>query len=123
MDGLAWSSKAFAPGDTIFTAVFGIIDNGPESLRPMWPAIVKIEFLNPTGIKWSIFAENLEPGPNGYQKPENRGGFERTNDVEFSMDGKTMYVADYGELYVNYQMESPFYTTPKSAVVWTITKE
>jgi len=42
----------------------------------------------------------------------------------FSNDGKTMYVADYGELYVNYQMESPpFYTTPKSAVVWTITKE
>jgi hypothetical protein len=24
---------------------------------------------------------------------------------------------------VNYQMESPFYTTPKSAVVWTITKQ
>jgi hypothetical protein len=103
--------------------VFGIIDNGPESLRPMWPAIVKIEFLNPTGIKWSIFAENIDPGPNAYQKKENRGGFERTNDVEFSMDGKTMYVADYGELYVNYQMESPFYTTPKSAVVWAITKQ
>jgi hypothetical protein len=32
-------------------------------------------------------------------------------------------VADYGELYVNYQMQSPFYTTPESAVVWTITKE
>jgi hypothetical protein len=123
MDGLAWSPKAFGATDTIFTAVFGIIDNGPESLRAMWPAIVKVEFLNPTGVKWSIFAQNIEPGPNAYQKPENRGGFERTNDVEFSMDGKTMYVADYGELYVNYQMESPFYTTPKSAVVWTITKE
>jgi hypothetical protein len=24
---------------------------------------------------------------------------------------------------VNYQMESPFYTTPKSAVVWAITKQ
>lgn len=124
MDGLAWAPKAFgAEPDTLYTAVFGIIDNGPESLRPMWPAIVKIQFLNPAGIKWSIFAENMEPGPNAYQKKENRGGFERTNDVEFSMDGKTMYVADYGELYVNYQMESPFYTTPKSAVVWTITKE
>jgi glucose/arabinose dehydrogenase len=123
MDGLAWSPKAFGATDTIFTAVFGIIDNGPESLTAMWPAIVKIEFLNPTGIKWSIFAQNIEPGPNAYQKKENRGGFERTNDVEFSNDGKTMYVADYGELYVNYQMESPFYTTPKSAVVWTITKQ
>ena len=123
MDGLAWSPKAFGATDTIFTAVFGIIDNGPESLRPMWPAIVKVEMLNPAGVKWSIFAENIDPGPNAYQKKENRGGFERTNDVEFSMDGKTMYVADYGELYVNYQMESPFYTTPKSAVVWTITKE
>lgn len=39
------------------------------------------------------------------------------------MDGKTMYVADYGEPYVNYQMESPFCTTPKSAVIRTITKE
>jgi hypothetical protein len=124
MDGLAWAPKAFgAPPDTLFTAVFGIIDNGPESLTPMWPVIVKVEFLNPTGVKWSIFAQNIDPGPNAYQKKENRGGFERTNDVEFSMDGKTMYVADYGELYVNYQMESPFYTTPKSAVVWTITKE
>jgi glucose/arabinose dehydrogenase len=124
MDGLAWAPKAFgAEPDTLFTAVFGIIDNGPESLRPMWPAIVKIQFLNPAGIKWSIFAENMEPGPNAYQKKENRGGFERTNDVEFSMDGKTMFVADYGELYVNYQMESPFYTTPKSAVVWAITKQ
>ena len=64
MDGLAWSPEAFgATGDTLYTAVFGIIDNGPESLRPMWPAIVKVEFLNPTGIKWSIFAENIEPGP------------------------------------------------------------
>ena len=124
MDGLAWAPKAFGAGpDTLFTAVFGIIDNGPESLTPMWPVIVKVQFLNPTGVKWSIFAHNIEPGPNGYQKKENRGGFERTNDVEFSMDGKTMYVADYGELYVNYQMESPFYTTPKSAVVWAITKE
>jgi len=123
-DGIAWSPKAFGqPGDTLFAAVFGIIDNGPESLRPMWPAIVKIEFLNPAGVKWSIFAHNIDPGPNAYQKKENRGGFERTNDVEFSMDGKTMYIADYGELYVNYQMESPFYTTPKSAVVWAITKQ
>jgi len=30
--------------DTIFHGVFGIIDNGPESLYPMWPVIVKIEF-------------------------------------------------------------------------------
>lgn len=123
MDGLAWSPKAFGATDTIFTAVFGIIDNGPESLVPLWPVVVKVEFLNPTGVKWSIFAQNIEPGPNAYQKPENRGGFERTNDVEFSNDGKIMYVADYGELYINYQMESPFYTTKGSAVVWTITKQ
>lgn len=123
MDGLAWSPEAFGAKDTIFTAVFGIIDNGPESLEPMWPVVVKIEFLDPTGVKWSIFAQNMDPGPNAYQKKENRGGFERTNDVEFSNDGRTMYVGDYGELYVNYQMESPFYTTPRSAVVWAITKQ
>lgn len=53
MDGLAWSNRRFEgkPGDVLYTAVFGIIDNGPESLRPMWPAVVRVEFLNPAGVK------------------------------------------------------------------------
>ena len=28
----------------------------------------------------------------------------------FSNDGKTMYVVDYGEVYTNFQMPTPFYT-------------
>jgi len=39
------------------------------------------------------------------------------------MDGKTMYIADYGELYVNYQNGVAVLYDAKSAVVWTITKE
>ena len=83
--------------------------------------MLRVEFLNPTGIKWSEFAHNVEPGPNAYQKPENRGGLERPNKVVFSNDGKTMYVVDYGEVYTNFQMPTPFYTVAKSGVIWTIT--
>ena len=121
IDGIAWGSSSFGVKDTLFGAVFGIIDNGPDSLVPTWPAIVKIEFLEPAGVRWSIFAHNVEMGPNAYQKPENRGGFERTNSVAFSPDGKTLYVADYGELYIDFTMPTPFWTTSKSAVVWAIT--
>ncbi len=122
MDGIAWSSSAFGTSkETLFAAVYGVIDNGPESLVPTWPVIVQVDFLNPTGVKWSTFAGNVEPGPNAYQKPANRGGMERTNDVVFSNDGKTMYVVDYGELYVDFTMPSPFYYTAKSGVIWAIT--
>src|SRR5438094_207109 len=121
MDGIAWGDERFGVKDTLFAAIFGIIDNGPESLVPTWPAIIKIEFLQPAGVKWSYFLRNKEPGPNAYQKPGNRGGFERTNDVVFSNDGKTMYVVDYGELYIDYSMPSPFFTTPRSGVIWKVT--
>lgn len=121
MDGIAWGDERFGVKDTLFAAIFGIIDNGPESLAPTWPAIIKIEFLQPTGVRWSYFMRNIDPGPNAYQKPANRGGLERTNDVVFGPDGKTMYVVDYGELYVDYSMPSPFFTTPKSGVIWKVT--
>jgi glucose/arabinose dehydrogenase len=121
MDGIAWSASNFGADNSIFAAVYGLLDTGPESLIPSWPVILKIDFLDPTGIKWSKFAHNVEAGPNAYQKPENRGGLERTNDVVFSNDGKTMYVVDYGEVFTNFQMPTPFYTVPKSGVIWTIT--
>ena len=121
MDGIAWGDERFGAKDTLFAAIYGIIDNGPESLVPTWPAVLRIEFLQPTGIKWSYFLTNRSPGPNAYQKPENRGGLERTNDVVFSNDGKSMYVVDYGELYIDYSMPSPFFTTPRSGVIWKVT--
>jgi hypothetical protein len=121
MDGIAWGDARFGARDTLFTAVFGIIDNGPESLVPTWPAVLRIEFLQPTGVRWSYFMRNVDMGPNAYQKPENRGGLERTNDVVFSNDGKSMYVVDYGELYVDYSMAPPFFTTPRSSVIWKVT--
>src|SRR6267142_5719673 len=111
----------FVSNNNLFGAVYGILDTGPESLIPTWPLVLRIEFLEPTGVKWSRFAQNVDPGPNAYQKPENRGGLERPNRVVFSNDGKTMYVVDYGEVYTNFQMPTPFYTVAKSGVIWTIT--
>lgn len=46
---------------------------------------------------------------------------QRTNDVVFANDGKTLYVVDYGELYVDFSMPSPFFQTPKSSVIWKVT--
>jgi hypothetical protein len=122
IDGIAWSSQNFGADNNLFAAVYGILDTGPESLVPTWPVVLRVEFLEPTGVKWSEFAHNLEPGPNAYQKPENRGGLERPNDVVFSNDGRTMYVVDYGEVYTDFTLPAPFYTVPKSGVIWAITR-
>lgn len=121
IDGIAWSAGNYGADNHLFGAVYGILDTGPESLIPTWPMVLGIEFLEPTGIKWYPLAQNIEPGPNAYQKEENRGGLERPNDVVFSNDGKTMYVVDYGEVYTDFEMPSPFYTTSGSGVIWTIT--
>ncbi len=121
IDGIAWSASNFGADNDLFGAVYGILDTGPESLEPTWPVILQVEFLEPSGVKWSYFMRNIEMGPNAYQKEENRGGIERPNDVVFSNDGKTMYVVDYGEVYTDFEMPSPFYTVPKSGVIWTVT--
>ena len=121
LDGIAWSASNFGANNNLFGAVYGILDTGPESLIPTWPLVLRIEFLEPAGVKWSKFMQNIDPGPNAYQKPENRGGLERPNSVVFSRDGKTMYVVDYGEVYTNFQMPTPFYTVGKSGVIWTVT--
>jgi glucose/arabinose dehydrogenase len=123
IDGIAWSERGFGADSNLFGAVYGILDTGPESLVPTWPMVLRIEFLEPTGIKWHKFAENIEPGPNAYQKPENRGGMERPNKVVFSNDGRTMYVIDYGEVFSNFYLSPPMYTVAKSGVIWTITSE
>ncbi len=123
IDGIAWSASGFGADNSLFGAVYGILDTGPESLEPTWPAILQLEFLEPSGVKWSYFVRNIEMGPNAYQKEENRGGIERPNDVVFSNDGKTMYIVDYGEVYTDFEMPSPFYTVPKSGVIWTVTRK
>ena len=68
------------------------------------------------------FVAAVIAGLNAYQKSENRGGLDGTNDVVFSNDRKTMYVVDYGELYVDFTMPTPFYVTPNSGIIWAITK-
>ena len=123
IDGLAWSAGGFGADNDLFGAVYGILDTGPESLIPTWPAVLQIHFLDPSGVKWSYFARNIEMGPAAYQDEENRGGIERPNDVVFSNDGKTMYIVDYGEVFTDFEMPSPFYTVPKSGVIWTVTRQ
>jgi hypothetical protein len=122
IDGIAWSAAGFGTDNHLFGAVYGILDTGPESLIPTWPAVLDIEFLEPSGVKWSYFARNIDMGPNAYQQEENRGGLERPNDVVFSNDGRTMYIVDYGEVFTDFEMPSPFYTVPKSGVIWTVTR-
>jgi hypothetical protein len=122
IDGIAWSASGFGKDAHLFGAVYGILDTGPESLVPTWPAVLEVEFLEPSGVKWSYFARNVEMGPNAYQQEQNRGGLERPNDVLFSNDGRTMYIVDYGEVFTDFEMPSPFYTVPKSGVIWTVTR-
>ncbi|MDF2780573.1 MAG: glucose dehydrogenase [Geminicoccaceae bacterium] len=122
IDGIAWSGSGFGKDNHLFGAVYGILDTGPESLVPTWPAVLDIEFLEPSGVKWSYFARNIEMGPNAYQQEANRGGIERPNDVVFSNDGRTMYIVDYGEVFTDFEMPSPFYTVAKSGVIWTVTR-
>ena len=122
IDGIAWSASGFGKDNHLFGAVYGILDTGPESLVPTWPAVLDIEFLEPSGVKWSYFARNIEMGPNAYQQEGDRGGLERPNDVVFSNDGRTMYIVDYGEVFTDFEMPSPFYTVPKSGVIWTVTR-
>jgi len=123
IDGLTWSAGGFGADNDLFGAVYGILDTGPESLVPTWPAVLQIHFLDPSGIKWSYFARNVEMGPAAYQEEENRGGIERPNDVVFSNDGRTMYIVDYGEVFTDFEMPSPFYTVPGSGVIWTVTRQ
>ena len=52
-----------------------------------------------------------------------RGGLERPNKVVFANDGRTMYVVDYGEVFTDFYKTPPFYTVPKSGVIWTISYE
>jgi len=123
IDGIAWANDGFSSQNDLYAAVYGILDTGPESLTPTWPAVLQVQFLEPTGVKWSYFARNIDMGPNAYQKPENRGGLERPNDVVFSKDGETMYIVDYGEVFTDFNQPSPFYTVAKSGVIWSVTKE
>ena len=120
IDGIAWSAKGFGHNNNLFASVYGIL-TGPDSLEPTWPYVLRIEFLDPSGIKWTPFAHNIEPGGNAYQKPENRGGMERPNDVTFSNDGKTMYIVDYGYVHMDFNQSMPFYPVAKTGVIWTVT--
>jgi hypothetical protein len=36
-------------------------------------------------------------------------------------DGKTRYIVDDGEVFTDFYQPTPFYTVPKSGVIWTVT--
>src|SRR5207237_2635599 len=63
MDGIAWSSAAFGTSkETLFAAVYGVIDNGPDSLVPTWPVVIQIDFLNPTAVRCDVIAQKVDRG-------------------------------------------------------------
>ena len=41
IDGIAWSATGFGADNHLFGAVYGILDTGPESLVPTWPAVLR----------------------------------------------------------------------------------
>ena len=104
IDGIAWSGTGFGKDNHLFGAVYGILDTGPESLEPTWPAVLDIEFLEPSGIKWSYFARNVEMGPNAYQKPGEPGWARAPERCRVPNDGRTMYIVDYGEVFTDFEM-------------------
>jgi hypothetical protein len=59
-------------------------------------------------------------GPNAYQKPDDRGGLERTNDVVFANDAEPLR-RRHGELHGDFSMPSPSFQTPKSSVIRNVT--
>ena len=110
IDGIAWSARASAPTTTCSARSTASSTPGRKAWSRPGRRCCDVEFLEPSGVKWSYFARNIELGPNAYQKPENRGGLERPNDVVFSNDGETMYIVDYGEVYTDFNM--PARSTP-----------
>ena len=40
IDGIAWSAGGFGADNNLFGAVYGILDTGPESINPTWPAVL-----------------------------------------------------------------------------------
>ena len=42
IDGISWSVRGFGADNTLFGAVYGILDTGPESLVPTWPVVLRI---------------------------------------------------------------------------------
>ena len=124
IDGIAWSDKSFGGDNDLFGAVYGILDTGPESLTPTWPAVLQVEFLEPTGRQVVVLRPQHRDGPERLseaREPGRPGAAERRR--VFGNDGKTMYVVDYGEVFADFTQASPFYTEPKSGVIWAITRK
>ena len=122
IDGIAWSASGFGKDNHLFGAVYGILDTGPESLEATWPAVLDVEFLEPSG-EVVLLRPQHRHGPERVPEAGEPGGLERPNDVVFSTDGKTMYIVDYGEVFTDFYKPSPFYTVPKSGRIWAVTKE
>ena len=51
IDGITSSASNFGANKQSVRGVYGILDTGPESRIPIGPLALRIEFLEPTGIK------------------------------------------------------------------------
>jgi len=123
VNGMEFSkSEKFGMVGDLFAAIIGHFGVAPEGLEHKGHNVVRLQFLQPTGVVITEFARNKKPGPSSEQAPEDQGGLERPNDVTFDPSGETMYIVDYGQMTLQWDTPSPLYTAPGSGNVWKVTR-
>jgi hypothetical protein len=98
-DGFSFStSDAFGFKDDMFIALWGPLGFGAQPAAPPGSDVLRVHFDEGpggilTGASRDVFAINRVPGP---ASQNDLNGLEHPSDVQFSPDGRTMYIVDYG---------------------------
>ena len=82
----------------MFIALWGPLGFGAQNASPPGFNVVRVHFEEgPNGIlagaSKEVFAQNRQQGP---ASQNNVNGLEHPSDVQFSRDGRTMYIVDFG---------------------------
>lgn len=116
-NGIAFSrSGAFGYVGHAFIAQFG--DMAPKVGKTLDPVGFKVVRVNVEDATIHDFAIN-RGDTNGPASWLDTRGLERPLDVEFSPDGRALYIADFGVMLVNEQGVRP---QPETGVLWRITR-
>jgi glucose/arabinose dehydrogenase len=113
-DGFSFStSDAFGFKNDMFIALWGPLGFGSQNAVPPGFNVVRVHFEEgPGGIlagaSKEVFAQNRQPGP---ASQNDLNGLEHPSDVQFSRDGRTMYIVDFG---------TP--GSPGTGRVWAVTR-
>ena len=114
--------KGFGADNDLFGAVYGILDTGPESLVPTWPAVLRIEFLEPDRRKMVV----LRPKHRARARTPTRSrrigaAWSGRTTLCSAMTGRQCISLITAKCTLTSPRASPFYTVPKSGVIWAIT--